>query len=55
MIGGGTPDLVHVRYDGCLPNWRLIAAVWKIQFFILGDSFATRFSRILTVTLERKE
>ena len=28
--GSGTPDLVNGRYDGCLPNWRFIAAVWKI-------------------------
>ena len=25
--GGGTPDLAHVRYDGCLPIWRCIAAI----------------------------
>ena len=25
--GDDTPDLVHVRYDGCIPIWRLIAAV----------------------------
>ena len=51
----GTKDLVHMRYDGCLPIRGFIAAVWKIKFFILGSNFTTRFSRILVVTFEQKE
>ena len=53
--GDDTPDLVHVRYDSCQTIERFIVAVWKIQFFILDNNFATRFSRILTVTFERKQ